>query len=104
MPHHNFDVPQEIQDLGDIAKQVRNLEQRKEKLGPTGRFPEGRLAPHDEGELRYAVGTLGANVVIDFGAPVKSLGLPPASARELGGILIARADEIEGVTGKESKR
>lgn len=57
----------------------------KIKLGPTGKYPEGKLSDHDDGELMIAVGTdRGKGIVfLEFGAPVRWLGLPKSHALEL---------------------
>ena len=68
-------------------------------LGATEKFPEGKLTPHDEGELRFAVGAKDGNVIIEFGTSVRWFGLPPAVARQLATALIKRANLIEGKTG-----
>jgi hypothetical protein len=65
-------------------------------LGATGQFPEGKLTPEDEGELRFAILEKHGNVVLEFGTPIKWLGLPPKRARALADVLIAKANGIEG--------
>lgn len=66
------------------------------RLGETGRFPRGRLTDDDEGEVRFAVGiTLDRTIVLDFGKPVKWLGMAPNDARKLGYMLLHKADEAE---------
>ena len=52
-------------------------------LGATGRYPDGKLNEHDEGELRIAVGEHKGNVFLDFGKPITWLGMPPAQMRGL---------------------
>jgi hypothetical protein len=65
------------------------------KIGATGRFPEGKITPEDEGELQLAIGASGSNVEIHFGTPVSWLAFPPSTARSLAAGLIAAADRIE---------
>jgi hypothetical protein len=60
-------------------------------IGPTDRYPDGRLSPDDEGELRFGVTEHGGKVIVDFGTPVHSLGLTKAQACDLGRLLITRA-------------
>lgn len=62
-----------------------------EKLGATGRFPDGKLNDDDEGELRTLITTEGNNVIIDFGKPVAWLALPREDAIALGMLLIEKA-------------
>ncbi len=45
------------------------------QLGPTGRFPQGKLNEKDQGELRLAVGTKDGHVIIDFGTPLSWVAL-----------------------------
>lgn len=63
------------------------------KLGPTGKFPEGKVSKDDEGELSFAVGKDGGNVVVNFGAPVVWFSMPPHLARKFAASLIEFADK-----------
>jgi hypothetical protein len=74
-----------------------------EKLGPTGRFPEGKLTPNDEGEIAFAVGALKGKVVVNFGSPVASLGMSPDQARKLAGSLLEKANAIEPSKAKKRR-
>lgn len=69
----------------------------KHKLGPTGRFPEGKLGPDDKGELTIAVSTdVDAKVIrIEFGEFVDWIGMGAEHARGLAQVLIERADELD---------
>lgn len=67
-----------------------------EKLGATGKFPDGKLNKDDEGELAFRVGRRDGYVVIDFGKPVKWMALPPGSAIELANHLIRNVNAIKG--------
>lgn len=69
-----------------------------ERLGATGRFPEGKLGKHDEGEIAFAVAAdpKHKKVLIDFGKPVAFLGMNPEQAVALGEMLIAKAGELKG--------
>jgi len=58
------------------------------KLGPTGKFPQGKIQENDEGEIQLAVGVeQNANVFIDFGIPVKWVAFPPEQAFEVANII-----------------
>lgn len=72
----------------------------KEKLGPTGKVPEGKLNADDEGELRLGVGAdpVRKKVVIEFGKPIQWLALNPDQAREFGQAFIQKANEIDGLS------
>lgn len=105
MPHHNFNPAlsdlemaewKKIEDAsrkgaGDVEKKLRGLQ-----LGATGRYPQGKLGPDDEGELAYAVAVIKERVIFDFGTPIRSLGLTADDAEELGEWLLAKAAEIRG--------
>lgn len=54
-----------------------------EHLGATGKFPEGKLVEHDEGEIRMAVGNKDGKVVIEFGTSVKWIGMTKEQALAL---------------------
>lgn len=69
-------------------------------LGKTNRFPEGQLNSEDEGEIQIAITTDVGNgkIVLNFGTPVVWLGLDPRHAREIGTLLIQKANEITAST------
>jgi hypothetical protein len=72
-----------------------------EKLGPTGKFPNGKLGPGDKGELQFAIGEQHGNVVIDFGrTAVTFLAMPPDQAVAFAEVLIAKARIIARRSGK----
>lgn len=82
--HHERDLSDELM-AATIA----------DKLGPTGRFPGGKLTENDEGELKFAVGQLAGKVVVNFGSPVASLGMSLEEARQLALALRRQANAIE---------
>ncbi len=61
-------------------------------FGATGRHPEGRIDPGDEGEIRFGVGAHDGRVVLDFGKPVHSLGMLAEQAEQLAETLKIHAD------------
>lgn len=65
------------------------------QLGQTGQFPEGKITPSDQGELRLAVGVFKGKVTMNFGTPVQALGLSAEQARCLADILRARANQLD---------
>jgi len=67
----------------------------KPQLGPTGRFPGGKLVDSDEGEIRLAVGTKGGKVVLDLGAPTAWVGFDPEQARDLAQLFVKHAEIAE---------
>jgi hypothetical protein len=68
------------------------------KLGATGDFPDGKLAPDDEGGLNAALVADHQHgmVRIEFGKNLSWLALPPDSARQLAASLITFADQLDG--------
>lgn len=46
------------------------------KLGATNTFPRGKIDLSDEGALNLAIAERDGCVIIDFGIPVKWVGLP----------------------------
>ncbi|MDJ0513123.1 MAG: hypothetical protein QNJ62_06735 [Methyloceanibacter sp.] len=62
-------------------------EHMRSSIGATGKFPESKLAAHDEGEIAFAVGVTNGKVVIEFGKEVASLGMNPEQAIELASTL-----------------
>lgn len=72
--------------------------------GPTGRFPDGKIHPDDEGELALLLGTDEERgvIIIHFGQPTKWLGLLPEQAIVIADDLINKANSlIELRTEKE---
>lgn len=64
-----------------------------DRLGATGNFPDGKVTPGDEGEIRFNVVADDKQhlVFVDFGKPVHLLGMTPEQAVDLAGLLIERA-------------
>jgi len=82
-----------------------DMEKIQEQLGATRNFPQGKLVPHDEGEIRFAVGEKEGKVVIDFGKETAWVGMFPEQAIELAQILQTRAFNIISKKNvKESER
>jgi len=65
-------------------------------LGPTGRFPRGRIHDSDEGELSMAVGHDQGNVILTFGKPIAWIGIPPEQALQLAKTIQQHAHEALG--------
>lgn len=66
----------------------------KESTGATGFFPDGKLAPHDEGEIAFVVGTRAGKVVIEFGKEIASLGMTAQQAVEMAESLLKYAKHV----------
>lgn len=63
----------------------------KESVGPTGLFPDGKIADHDEGEIAFAIGVNQGKVVVEFGKEISSLGMTPHQAMAFAQALIQKA-------------
>lgn len=88
---HPFDSP--------IPESIRRALEEPLR-GNTGRFPQGKLTPHDEGEIQFAIGVKDHKVCLDFGTPCKWIGLEPQQAMELAQSLVKQAREAARGTGK----
>jgi len=65
-----------------------------ENLGPTGQFPDGKIDPNDEGELKLAIGIQNNNVILDFGTQVMWIGLGKEDALAIAESLIKHANML----------
>jgi hypothetical protein len=85
--HHGNDFPEaEIIDeyykkmFEDLTKQMKEA---GENIGATGRFPEGKIAKCDEGEIQFAISSSKGKVVMTWGKAVEWVGMNPQQAIEL---------------------
>ncbi len=76
-----------------LRKELLKNEHLLDSLGATGQFPQGKLVEHDEGEIQFAVGIRDGKVVLEFGKPVRWMGMDRHQARQLGQLLIAKSEE-----------
>jgi hypothetical protein len=68
-------------------------------VGATGRFPEGKLTPEDEGEIQFGIGKFRdeegrTKVAIEFGKPVHWVAMNAQQALDLAESLRKHAREI----------
>lgn len=63
-------------------------------LGATGRFPQGKIDPNDEGELKLAVSNQDGNVIIAFGKPVHWVGLDKVTALQFAKAIFDHANAL----------
>lgn len=96
MAHHSSDDPFQSKAMEELLKVVSDDTLRKQlesavAFGPTDRYPEGKYSPNDEGEIRFGIARDGDKVLVDFGAPVHSLGMTREQARDFGRMLITKA-------------
>ena len=64
------------------------------EFGATGRFPDGKIHPDDEGELTMGITLREGNVILAFGKEVAWLGMGADLAETLGQKLIEKAAEL----------
>ena len=75
----------------------------EQELGATGKFPDGKLCPEDEGELALKV-SCGAGIVkIDFGKKVRWIALPPADAANFAMMIVAHAQQASAALEEKQK-
>lgn len=81
------DLQSELISQLAAVKEMKDAELVEEalsqKFGATGRFPDGRLTEHDEGEIIFGVTHYKGKIVFNFGKPVASLGMSIQQARNL---------------------
>lgn len=67
------------------------------EIGPTGKFPHGKLGPDDEGGLNIgiAIDETNGRVVVDFGKLIEWIGMLPDDAIKIGNSLISKANKIK---------
>ena len=75
------------------------------KPGPTGDYPDGQIFKDDEGALNIGIAYDKEKgiVIMDFGSPVKWIGLSPEDVYGLTKVMIEKANEID-ISIKETKR
>ncbi|HEX3523865.1 MAG TPA: hypothetical protein VHT52_17475 [Stellaceae bacterium] len=67
----------------------------RERLGPTGQFPQGQLNETDEGGLIIAIGTERGHVRVDLGTPVAWFAMPPDLALQFAANIVKHAKSIK---------
>lgn len=66
------------------------------RLGPTKKFPRGKIHESDEGETQIAIGHSEGNVILHFGAPTSWVGFPPDKALALAKAIQEHAHAAQG--------
>ena len=64
-------------------------------IGPTGKFPGGRMRDDDKGELNIGFSHVDGQIIIAFTTPVTWIGCDPEDARAIANELLRLADEAE---------
>ena len=67
------------------------------KPGPTGKFPRGRKALDDEGEIKIAITAdkLTDTIRLDFNKGISWFGLGPEEAAQLAVLLLQKVKELK---------
>lgn len=86
---------QQTAELNDDELKKKFNEIDKLRLGATGKIPQGMLTPQDEGEIKFAVGLSmdKKRIVINFGKPVRWVGMNRNQAIDVGKAIIKTAKE-----------
>lgn len=96
--HHGDQVDQAMSTVAAMLKVG-------DSVGPTGRFPGGKLTETDKGEVVFEVVKFKGKVLVNFGTPVMYIGMSPEEARRFGSLLIQKANAItESPRRKRGKR
>lgn len=85
--HHGDKVDQAMSTMAAML-------QVGDALGPTGRFPGGKLTETDKGEVVFEVGAFKGKVIVNFGTSLMYMGMSPKEARRFGSLLIQKANAI----------
>lgn len=92
MSHHS---PDEFDDpRPKFEKIMRELQDTASYRGALDLFPHGKLTPGDEGAIQFAVCEKDGKVVLDFGTPVKWIGMTAQDAADLASVLMRHARSV----------
>jgi hypothetical protein len=105
MSHHgegpfDGDDPEKMKAVHSRNERIRQLLDTTGFIGALGDYPQGQLTKHDEGAIRFAIGTQGDKVVLDFGTSVHWVGMTAQEAADLASSLLNKAREVGMRTGK----
>lgn len=104
MHHGDGDADRVAQAISTTAAMLRV----GNSLGPTGRFPGGKLLETDKGEVNFEVVRFKNKVIVNFGTSLMYIGMSPREARRFASLLIQKANAIteppKRRRGKRGKR
>jgi hypothetical protein len=101
MAHHgsqDFSDMAKYQDM--INKQYKNGENlfkafaERVGLGATENFPDGKIDPSDEGEIRFAMTISDGKLIMNFGKPTVWVGLTKENVNDLVAYLQEKVKEM----------
>jgi hypothetical protein len=84
-----------IKNIKDIKPKEEKMSDNEKVLGPTGKFPDGKMNEHDEGEIQIGITCSGNKVIMAFGKPMAWLGFNKKDAVNIANALLKRAKEIK---------
>lgn len=73
---------------------MNDNQENKNELGATGEFPNGKLNPADEGQIKLSMGIKDGVLILDFGTPIIWIGLDKVSAEAMGRNLLLHAARL----------
>ena len=88
------DEPAKLRTFKTQQERLRELLDTTGFRGALGEFPEGKLTKQDEGAIRFAIGSKGDKVILDFGSPVHWVGMTAQQAADLASSLLSKAREV----------
>lgn len=94
MSHSNENYPFNLHSDDELKRLLNEIKVDPAptgELGPTGHFPDGKLADNDEGGIQFGITTIGGRVVIDFGKPIRTIGLTRDESVRLANYLFEKA-------------
>ena len=94
-----------IQTISTMAPEFKAEVLKHLGLGATGNYPNGKLDPTDQGELRLMISHSadGQIIRLDFGKPAAWIGLPKEHAVQLAVLLLEHAGaKLEAFPRQES--
>jgi hypothetical protein len=92
--HHGNDVVFNVPSLRELEAEERAAHR---PIGPTGRYPDGKLTPGDGGEIGFTVGAKDGSVVMEWGHSCAWVGFTPDQARVLARTLRIWAKRAENL-------
>jgi len=86
---------QESAGVTEAVLQEKFEELDKLRLGATGKFPQGKLGPQDEGEIKFSIGLSmdKKKVIMNFGKKVRWVGMNRNQAIDVGKAIIQTANQ-----------
>lgn len=86
MAHHGVEYPNNLhmeEFKSSFGQMPDTFEELVKILGPTGKFPNGKLNENDEGELVFGIAIDEGKMVMNFGKPIKWIGFEKKQVEEL---------------------